>query len=205
MQSIRGNRCVELGNYKYSYSSGAGPSDLAVGDGIMHSIFIGQTFTTGPSVYDTIEGNYINSWNINSAAIPAITSVLLDLSYNGAFEVNGGATGVGNPPGHVTFVYSSNSDNCDVLLVSLGPNPTVISGNIGFTKDVVGFDATKITVTNGTITQLVSTNNNFYGFDLTPDAGTNVVVSIQILAGAVLTATGQPNTASRMYQWTVTS
>jgi hypothetical protein len=84
-----------------------------------------------------------------------------------------------------------------VILTSPLSGSTYISPipvSVTFSKPVTAFDAASLIVKNGTISALTVTNTG-YTFNLTP-TGLNVVVTVDVAAGAVLDMAGNASTAA---------
>jgi hypothetical protein len=74
--------------------------------------------------------------------------------------------------------------------IALSPIPFTVT----FSKPVVGFSASGISVTNGTLTSVLTAAGNTYSFSVTPTAGGLVTVSV--LANAAQDALGNDNLAA---------
>ena len=93
-----------------------------------------------------------------------------------------------------------------VSLASTAPDPTDISPipvTATFSEPVTGFDATDVTVSNGTLGQFQTIDASHYSFNLTP-AGQGAVTAA-VAAGAAQDAAGNGNTAAPQFSRTYDS
>jgi hypothetical protein len=73
---------------------------------------------------------------------------------------------------------------------------------IGFSKNVTGFDITDLNVTNGTAGNFVALSGNVYSADITPTS--LGLVTVDIAAGAAISATSNGNAAATQFTRTYT-
>ena len=119
--------------------------------------------------------------------------------------VNAGAAqdAAGNDNTAATFSITSNAATLTPTITTTASNPTnlaVIPFTVTFNRDVTGFDATDLTVGNGTVSNFTMVDAHTFTFDVTPTADGDV--TINIAAGAAMDANNNSSVAA---SFTITS
>lgn len=103
--------------------------------------------------------------------------------------------GVGNTAAQFTITYDSLHPH---VALSPDPLPATVSGgfsvSVNFTVAVVDFSASKVSVSNGTVSNFVQQNGSNYTFMVTPNVRGTITVSIP--AGVTNSAAGNGNVES---------
>ena len=119
--------------------------------------------------------------------------ILIDVPVNAAIDV---ASNGNQASGTVTTVF----DVTEPALIISGL-PALINSTVAvpvtfqFSEDVVGFEASDIMVTNGSLSNFVSIDGDTYTADVVPNGSGDV--SVEVAIGAAQDATGNNNTADQ--------
>ncbi|MFO7829820.1 MAG: Ig-like domain-containing protein [Bacteroidales bacterium] len=125
----------------------------------------------------------------------SVGSVTIDVNANVASDLSGNGNTAANQfsiefAGEKPGVTISSTESAYV-------NTYPIPIDILFTEEVSGFDVSDITITNGSVSNLVTADNISFTADVTPtDEGE---ITIQISAGLVANSIGNTNTASNLF------
>jgi hypothetical protein len=103
--------------------------------------------------------------------------------------------------GNTEASFSITSDRFDPIptfttTVGNPTNQSPIPFTVTFNKDVTGFEASDLVVTNGTVSNFVMVDARTYTFDVTPAA--NGLVTVMVPAGVAMDLTGRPNVAASL-------
>ncbi|MBN9518864.1 FKBP-type peptidyl-prolyl cis-trans isomerase [bacterium] len=155
--------------------SGFDETGIVVANGTLDTLspVDGRTFTA--TVTPAGDGTVTLTVLAGSAADAAGNAVAVDVSGSAAFDTTG-------PTAVVSSAATDPTTSSPIVFV------------VTFSENVTGFDASDLTVTNGTASGFTALNGSTYSFSVTPTATGAVTVSV--MAGVTTDAVGNPNTAA---------
>ena len=114
-------------------------------------------------------------------------------------QVNAGAAHdlAGNTNPVAMFSITSQAAALTPAITTTATDPTnlaVIPFTVTFNRDVTGFDATDLNVTNGTVSNFVAVDGHTFTFDVTPTA--DGLVQVMIPAGAAMDSNNNSSVAA---------
>ena len=126
----------------------------------------------------------------------------IDITAGNAGVIDAAGNALAAPANDAT--QTVDTTNPTVVLASVTANPTngLIAVTAEFSEDVTLFVVGDVTVGNGAAQDFVPFDGNSYTFNVNPDAGGAVAVTIDVLATTSIDAAGNENAASNQLAYT---
>jgi sugar lactone lactonase YvrE len=135
-------------------------------------------------------------YDVTVSGVSGNGTVRLDLNASGTgiTDAVGNAIGGGYTSGEL-YIIDQTAPTAAISTTATSPTSTSpIPFTVTFSKAVIGFMASSITVTNGTVSSALTTNGNAYSFSVTPAA--SGVVTVSVAANVAWDAVGNGNLAA---------
>ncbi len=193
----------------------AGQADPTAASPVNFTVVFGEPVSGFDSADVTLSGTAGATTAVVSGSSPTYNVAVTGMTVNGTVIVTIGAgvatdaTGNSNSASTsadntVTFVADNTQPS--VAMNSAVPNPTnssPIAVTAQFSKNVIGFIATDIVVSNATVSNFVAVDGDTYTFDLVPSG--QGLVTADIAAGVATDVVSNPNLAAAQFSRTYDS
>ena len=172
---------------------GLGPFGATINTPMANTV-TANSITANFPAFALSEGYYNLDCTVNyvNAAGESVSHKFLGSGYQPAIGVVGNASTYGTSTVNITAAPVEPSVALAGLSGTIGAGAQTVTAT--FSKEVTGFTAADLSLTNASVSNFLASSTSVYTFDITPAA--TGAVSVQVPAGSVTDLAGNANTAS---------